>query len=610
MPNGILKRYTAGALSAAVIASIGFTALPATAATAESASSATSINVENNALDPHLVAQKDRINAFEKMLNDARAERGLHPVTFNATIASESFDWSEQMDRTGDYRHRNISEQRTEEFHGLSGNRGEILLDGGTSHSVTALFNAWKNSPGHWNIMMGSNYDTYGFASSEGYSTAVFRSNPTVGHLPSTYASSTDFFAGKADLPTVEERTVQAVSPTFDHKNYTYRIPSITGAYYAKDGKTIAPGTYTAKPGEFVFVNMYASDGWLISGISSWGESFPELENPIVTVTAPAPTFKVDERTVVIPSLTGVSYSLNGKTVNAGTHSVSDTAQSVKVAASPLAGYKLSGTASWSKDYPKKETPAQTVRPTAPTFKDADTKYIIPSIAGVTYKANGVTKSAGTHAANAGSKVTITAHANQGYNLSGTSSWSHTFSTPADDCKHFTDVKPGGSFYDPIMWLSCNDATTGYVDGSYRSGREITRGEAASFLYRIAGDGYISKTGRSFNDVKPGSAHYHAISWMADKGYSVGYVDGSYGVNRNISRGELASFAHRLAGAPDTVSTKSPFPDVNMGKSHGEAIIWLSEQKAISGYTDGTFRSSRHVTRGETAKILYVLKDA
>lgn len=610
MRNKILKRYAAGVLSTAVIASMGFATLPANAVTSGEAPSAFTTSFESNGLDPQLVAQRDRINAFEKLLNDARAGRGLHPVKFNATIASESLDWSKQMEKIGEYRHRNIQEQRVEAFHGQSGNRGEILLNGGTVYSVQALFNAWKDSPGHWNVMMGSNYDTYGFASSGEYSTAVFRSNPAIGHLPTTYASSTDFFAGKADLPTIEERTVQAVSPAFDYKNYTYQIPNINGAYYVKDSKTIAPGTYTAQPGEYVFVDMRAEDGWMITGTSAWGESFPGLENPVITVTATAPTFKVSERAVVIPERTGVIYSLNGKTVKAGTHAISDASQSVKISASPLTGYELVGTYSWSQDYPKKEVPVQTVRPSAPTFKNADHEYVIPSTAGVTYKANGTATAAGAHTAIAGSKVTITAHANQGYKLSGTTSWSHTFSSLNEDCNQFTDVKLGATFYDPIMWLSCGGITTGYTDGSYRSGREISRGEVASFLYRIAGDGYVSKAGRNFSDVEPNGAHSNAIAWMADKGYSVGYVDGSYGVNRKISRGELSSFVHRLAGEPDTVSAKSPFPDVNMGKSHGEAIIWLSEQKAISGYTDGTFRPSRQVTRGETSKILYVLKDA
>lgn len=73
------------------------------------------------------------------------------------------------------------------------------------------------------------------------------------------------------------------------------------------------------------------------------------------------------------------------------------------------------------------------VTATAPTFTDQDgtasDTYTIPSKTGVEYLVGGVVKAAGTYPASG--TVTVTARATPGYTLSGTTTWSATFSTAA-----------------------------------------------------------------------------------------------------------------------------------------------------------------------------------
>jgi len=68
-----------------------------------------------------------------------------------------------------------------------------------------------------------------------------------------------------------------------------------------------------------------------------------------------------------------------------------------------------------------------------PTFTDvsgtADDRYTIPTSTGVIYSKGGSTIGAGTYTPAAGETVTITAAAAANYTLTGTTSWSHTFST-------------------------------------------------------------------------------------------------------------------------------------------------------------------------------------
>ncbi|MBG6083586.1 SpoIID/LytB domain-containing protein [Zhihengliuella flava] len=57
------------------------------------------------------------------------------------------------------------------------------------------------------------------------------------------------------------------------------------------------------------------------------------------------------------------------------------------------------------------------------------------------------------------------------------------FTAPTNSA--FTDVRPGGAFYEAISWLNSTSITGGFGDGTYRSSKSTTRGEMAAFLYRL-----------------------------------------------------------------------------------------------------------------------------
>lgn len=171
----------------------------------------------------------------------------------------------------------------------------------------------------------------------------------------------------------------------------------------------------------------------------------------------------------------------------------------------------------------------------------------------------------------------------------------------------FTDVPRDHTFYAPIQWMKAEGLTNGYSDGSFGVKRPITRGESASFLYRISGETHTPSGTAPFSDIRD-SSHAVAIDWMEENGYSQGYADGTYRPNQEVTRGELASLVYRSSGADHTAPTKPFFKDVKTTSPHYEAIDWLRGAAGISGYADGTFRPGRDITRGESAKMLYALR--
>lgn len=171
----------------------------------------------------------------------------------------------------------------------------------------------------------------------------------------------------------------------------------------------------------------------------------------------------------------------------------------------------------------------------------------------------------------------------------------------------FTDVNTDDSFHEHIQWMKESGVTTGYSDGSYRPGQDITRAEAATFLYRISGDHHAVAGSSRFDDTASGSPHATAIDWMAENGYSLGYADGTFRPDQEVTRAELASFIYRASGEDHTAPEDSPFRDVSPSSPHFEAISWLHVQGGADGYTDQTFRPGQDISRGETAKMLHTL---
>jgi hypothetical protein len=81
--------------------------------------------------------------------------------------------------------------------------------------------------------------------------------------------------------------------------------------------------------------------------------------------------------------------------------------------------------------------------------------------------------------------------------------------TPTVCLISFTDVPPDSPFYSYIECLACRDIIdiiSGYQDGTFRPGNNVTRGQAAKIVANSAGyDETIPPTQQTFSDVAPGS---------------------------------------------------------------------------------------------------------
>jgi surface protein len=179
----------------------------------------------------------------------------------------------------------------------------------------------------------------------------------------------------------------------------------------------------------------------------------------------------------------------------------------------------------------------------------------------------------------------------------------------------FSDVKdPKHAYYNAIYWAADAGITKGYPDGTFGIDKSCTRGEMMMFLWRYAGKPAPKAVSKSpFKDVAKTHAFYNAILWGSQNGITKGYSDGTFGLDRNVSRGECMMFLWRLKGkpAPKAVAT-SPFKDVPKTNAFYNAILWGAQKKVTTGYTSGpkkgTFGINENCTRGQIVTFLYRAK--
>ena len=113
-----------------------------------------------------------------------------------------------------------------------------------------------------------------------------------------------------------------------------------------------------------------------------------------------------------------------------------------------------------------------------------------------------------------------------------------------------------------------------------------------------------SLSGWPFKDVALSGWKYNGVKYVYDNGIMKGVGDGtSFDPDAPVTREMFATVLYRIAGEP-AVAYKNKFPDVPGGKWYSNAVIWASEQKIVSGYTNGKFGTGDYITREQMAKML------
>jgi len=172
----------------------------------------------------------------------------------------------------------------------------------------------------------------------------------------------------------------------------------------------------------------------------------------------------------------------------------------------------------------------------------------------------------------------------------------------------FTDVPMTHQFSKPVYEALRQEIAAGYSGdktGTFGVSDKVTRGQAVMFLWRWAGRPEPKSNKRTFRDVPTTHHFYKAIQWAVEKGITAGYKDGTFRPDQKCTRGQILMFLWRRAGRPEPENNEQTFTDVPASHSYFKAIQWAAEKGKTVGYKDGSFGVDNTCTRGHCVTFLF-----
>jgi glucan-binding YG repeat protein len=181
----------------------------------------------------------------------------------------------------------------------------------------------------------------------------------------------------------------------------------------------------------------------------------------------------------------------------------------------------------------------------------------------------------------------------------------------------YKDITPGdGNWYNDIVFQATEAGImTGYENGNFGPNDTMTRGMAATILYRLNGSPDVTFV-QYYKDVKDANAYYaKATAWLYQNKLMTGYADGSFGAEDAITREQIATILYRQAAAngqaENITQSLKRYTDTSKIDSYAKtAMEWIVQSGILQGrnyYTELSPLSS--ATRAEAAKIFTLFKE-
>ena len=171
--------------------------------------------------------------------------------------------------------------------------------------------------------------------------------------------------------------------------------------------------------------------------------------------------------------------------------------------------------------------------------------------------------------------------------------------------RSFRDVPSSQPFAKEIQWMADRGISRGWSDGTFRPYEPTRRAEMAAFLYRLAGEPAFTPPSRSpFRDVTPTTTFYKEITWCRHEGIFRGWDDGTFRPMLPIQRDQAVVVLYRLSGSP-SVGGFAAYKDVPPGYVFRQEIGWARNVGYMTGWDDNTYRPMKSILRDAIAALFY-----
>ncbi len=169
-------------------------------------------------------------------------------------------------------------------------------------------------------------------------------------------------------------------------------------------------------------------------------------------------------------------------------------------------------------------------------------------------------------------------------------------------------AEPVVTFTHPKIPYQYNGANKAYIlgfdDGTFRPNENMTRAQACTIFARLLLGTNEIPAGYTtrFTDVKTGSWYYNAVAYL-DENEFFNQIDGTtYKPEEPITRAEFVDLANKASSLVG--NNKVSFTDVPADHFYYEAIMAAAQSGLVNGYEDETFRPDNTITRAEVVTVV------
>lgn len=166
----------------------------------------------------------------------------------------------------------------------------------------------------------------------------------------------------------------------------------------------------------------------------------------------------------------------------------------------------------------------------------------------------------------------------------------------------YSDVPTNHVFKKEIDHLVELGAISGYPDGTYKPSGNVTRGQAAKIITVALKMALIEPTNPTFKDVPRTHDFYSHIETLVAYGVINGYSDGTFKPSNPVKRSHMAKIISNSLGL--TEERDIYYLDVPRNNEFYPYINRLATAGITMGRGDGTFGMNENVNRGQMAAFV------
>jgi hypothetical protein len=173
----------------------------------------------------------------------------------------------------------------------------------------------------------------------------------------------------------------------------------------------------------------------------------------------------------------------------------------------------------------------------------------------------------------------------------------------------FDDVPFDSWMYPYVEFVALRGIVSGYADSTFRPGNNTTRGQLSKIVV-LAEEWPIDTTGGPhFLDVPTSHPFYPYIETAYNRGVISGYADGTFRPGNNLTRAQLCKIVVSAEEWPINTTGGPHFTDVPATNPFYAYVETAYNLDIITGYSCGPgcleFRPGSSATRAQISKIIY-----